>query len=271
MEVLIRFIGIVLFACLGDDPNDACTGPVMVNAYLPDGREARKRKICLEEIPAHNAYIRVQQKHTASSGWTAVDCEPKNPECKLYPLDGDHVTVSGLGTSGGGVSQVTPGRRDLRLRNLYPNLKLLPHADAVTESVAWMELNAGSLSLEKKKHGMRVGELSQTVTEADITITATNASGPRTIVIEKGRKVVFDIVNVPEQTAIDHPIEENGPMPPEPHSHFFLHYALASNPPMTNCRYPSDPEPAAVTHAAPRNPSISVIAAYVACSNSTYP
>jgi hypothetical protein len=276
MDVLIRFIGIVLFACLGNNPTDACIGPVTLNAYLPDGRGTATAEVesCGFAIPRHHAYVRVQQKHSASAGWTPIECKPAIETCKLYPLDKDTLTVSGLG--GSGVTKIAHGRDDLRLRNHYPNLRLLPHNDATARSVAWMEITSGELNLINMKHGMHVGHLSQKVPKGDLTITATNAAGSRTIVIENANKIVFDIVNLPDATARDHPIEGTVPMPAEPHTHFFLHYLLAANPPKCDCLYPTDDAPP--TPGPHRNDLMPAghvatlgLGGYVACSNTTYP
>ncbi|HVT46103.1 MAG TPA: hypothetical protein VMT00_17135 [Thermoanaerobaculia bacterium] len=255
MEILIRFIGIVTLACLGDDPSDACKGNIAMRAYLPDG--SKGAIMCNQGIDAHQAYIRISQPHTPTN-WTPEPCDPK--PCSLYKLKGDEIFVDYF-SKGGGVSNSGNRPRKISWRNYYPHI-MLDQAIAESRSAAFMDLNAGTLEMITKK-GMWVGHLTLgSIPENEVVIAARGKNGVTTksIKVHKSTKITIDVVNLPPALAADHPIEPGEKHKHKPaKEHFYLHYLLARNPPTKDCK---GPEPLLALES--RAPDIS-------CSNSGYP
>jgi hypothetical protein len=248
---IIRWIGIIILACVGNGNDPCSTRPYGLAIYIPNGTTNLRPCLSNEETPKHSAYIRVQSAISSFNWPGRKRCTDGSP-CWLFPLHKkDVIRVAGVVDGSGMSARFSPN--PLISWKTYVHEKLAN--DAAANSFATMLVTNGTVKTANLDNGMIIAEGSFPVTGSTVRIVISGTN--RYIVVPANSTI--DIVNLPRTVAagvidtVDH----------TPHlEHFYLHYALAEKKPAT-CKGP-EPE------MAPDKEGFDLVGA-IACSNSNYP
>ncbi|HYK03179.1 MAG TPA: hypothetical protein VE974_15575 [Thermoanaerobaculia bacterium] len=269
MEVILRIIGIIT---LISDPE---IDPTKFEVYAFDGRN--KVSICGAFVPAHSAFIKVREEKVVINNWPWIPCAD-GKHCKLFALDGDALTITGISTSG--AFKVDPSFGNLpRLKDEYGVKDLKDKAGRKVASAATLEIMQGTVAGDELLNEMMYTIVTSTLEQQDVVIQSDKS---RSITLPKGTKAEIDLLNLPVVEAIGVP---GTPTHAADEEHFFLHYKVAKNEPVKDCETPVDKLFLASLSALDRasassidhKPTLSMAtvlgydAASVACSNSTWP
>lgn len=275
-DIVITLIGIITLSC-GEPASpgaDPCQGTIpAVHVLIPDGRTPSK--VCKggsdpdtdPTVESHEAFIRVRgPRATSTPGpWPgAIECSDHDggqlQPCILYPLTAHDLTIDGVSTGQGVAFVNVDDYKELRWRNLFPQGQL-PKLSGKGQLVAF-DVAEGEIKYDTAEN---MGDaIAATITVKNAPGNATiirsgKGNNARTLSIPRTSRV--DILNVPRFLAISDFAKTHVH---DDCDHFLLHYALAENPPASNC-----PNPAVNNGTCPVDRDSA--AATIACSNSTYP
>jgi len=269
-QFIIRFIGIITVACIGNGNYDCNTSPYTLQAFVANGLS--RHHPCAKEVnvatPVHEAYIRIESEEVFGSFWSFEEraCTD-SPKCTLYPLHkGDVIEIKGLSDGAKLDTPFVPSTK-IKWKEIYEAVNQTPPklaGDAAARSLGTLLINAGTWMLDDYgPDGMLItkGVFETSDTNLTITIKGTNK------ILKVSNAAPIDIINLPPSLVygttgshVPHPDKE----------HFFLHYTLA-DPAPDYCVGPEDTTHMSMLRKIKRLFGKGDFVGSLACSNSNYP
>lgn len=270
MDVVLRIIGIVMLISNPLTLPKKCSTPTSYEVRAVEGRDRRPE--CGTVTRVHFAFIKTTAPNVTEDHWPWIACTDGS-NCKLFPLDGDVITIdpiTGSGTMSGSACDLHHMQTDYRMGDLEANMD--------PDTVAKLTIQSGAVTTDTLHNGMEIAIVTAKLAQsADVVV---HSDKGRSITIPKGpATVTIDLLNLPIEEALAVPGSDVGK--PDPR-HFWLYYRFAKTQPQDpqGCATPSEDMPAQNLQAASRRMAMTAggpqsgsgrAAAGVDCSSTTYP
>ena len=238
--ITIKFIGLVLlFHTL------AAGGKVNYTMFAVDATPSdgtHEVKVCDTKIPEHHAYLRIVGKAQVEWSTAPLKCETEGPDphtndCRLFELDHDDLTITGVSTSDEGVTILPSLVLVPRLKEFFGSgTAKLTASKAHDRSAATLKIKTGQLGGVPEFNDMRTMRLDVPQPQVhidEVTIESTTRANHR-IVVPAGAQIA--IINMMEHDAVDQPGNHSSDGGEED---WYLHYLLLDKePPPNECEHP---------------------------------